>query len=154
LDREKKNKQMDKIREKINKFISSKNICVLATVEGDRPYCSLMNYLADESGSKFYMATLRNTRKFQNLLTNPRVSLLIDSRENAEFSLAQALTVEGICEPISDQEKVKWAKSRLCARNPFLEEFCSLPDTEVLCIRARSFLFLNGLLDSHYLVID
>jgi nitroimidazol reductase NimA-like FMN-containing flavoprotein (pyridoxamine 5'-phosphate oxidase superfamily) len=145
---------MDKTREKINKFISGKNICVLATIEGDRPYCSLMNYFADESGSKFYMATLRNTRKFQNLLANPLVSLLIDSRENAEFSSAQALTVEGIYEPISDQEKIKWAKSRLCAKNPSLEEFCNLPDTEVLCIRARSFLFLNGLLDSHYLVID
>jgi len=145
---------MDNIREKINKFISNKSICVLATVEGDRPYCSLMNYLADESSGGFYMVTLRNTRKFQNLLANPRASLLIDSRDSAEFSSAQALTVEGVYEPVSDQEKIKWAKSKLCADNPLLEDFFNLPDTEVLCIRARSFLFLNGLLDSHYLVID
>jgi nitroimidazol reductase NimA-like FMN-containing flavoprotein (pyridoxamine 5'-phosphate oxidase superfamily) len=145
---------MDKIREKINNFITNKSICVLATVEGDRPYCSLMNYFADDSSSKFYMVTLRNTRKFQNLLSNPWVSLLIDSGDNADLSSAQALTVEGVYESISDQQKIKWAKSRLSAENPPLEEFCNLPDTEVLCIRARSFLFLNGLLDSHYLVID
>ena len=144
---------MDNIKEKINKFISNKQICVLATVEGDRPYCSLMNYVADESGIEFYMVTLRNTRKFQNLLANPKASMLIDSRDSAEFSSARALTIEGVYEPMSDQQKIKWAKSKLVAENPTLKGFCNLPDIEVLCIRARSFLLLNGLLDSYYVAV-
>lgn len=146
--------KMDNIREKINKFISSRNICVLATVEGDRPYCSLMSYVADEASREFYMITLRNTHKFQNLLVNPQVSLLIDSRDDNEFSSAQALTVEGFYTPVSDPKKNKWARSKLAAQNPALKAFCNLPDTEVLCVRVRSFLFLNGLQDSHYLTID
>ena len=58
-----------------------KNICVLATVGGRKPHCSLMAYVTDENCTEIYMVTHKNTNKYKNLMENPSVSLLIDTRE-------------------------------------------------------------------------
>ncbi|MBW2515274.1 MAG: pyridoxamine 5'-phosphate oxidase family protein, partial [Deltaproteobacteria bacterium] len=73
-----------------------KDICVLATVAGQKPYCSLMAYVTDDNCEKIYMVTHRNSTKYQNMLKNPAVSLLIDTREKSPRSQAKALTVEGV----------------------------------------------------------
>ena len=59
-----------------------KDMCVLATASGGAPHCSLMAYVTDEDCSEIYMATQRNTQKYKNVLENPFVSLLIDTRED------------------------------------------------------------------------
>ena len=69
------------MRPDIRELIQSGKTCVLATVSEGQPHCSLMSYAADENGREIYMATLRNTKKYKNLVVNPSVSLLIDSRE-------------------------------------------------------------------------
>ncbi|MCU0600949.1 MAG: pyridoxamine 5'-phosphate oxidase family protein [Desulfobacterales bacterium] len=135
---------------RIRSLVNSRNVCVLATLDNDRPYCSLMNYVTDESCRDFYMVTLRNSNKYRNLLANPRVSLLVDSRENAPLSSSQALTVEGIFEPVAEDGKRNWALTRLIDRNPLLKDFISLPDVDVICIRAQSFLLLDGISDARY----
>jgi nitroimidazol reductase NimA-like FMN-containing flavoprotein (pyridoxamine 5'-phosphate oxidase superfamily) len=139
--------------DRIRALVASRHVCVLATVDKDRPYCSLMNYVTDESCRDFYMATLRHTNKYRNLLANPSVSLLVDSRESAPLSSSQALTVEGVFEPINDDEKRSWVFSRLIAQNPLLKDFLSLPDVDVICIRARSYLLIDGISDANYLQI-
>jgi nitroimidazol reductase NimA-like FMN-containing flavoprotein (pyridoxamine 5'-phosphate oxidase superfamily) len=137
--------------DRIRALVVSRHVCVLATMDKDRPYCSLMNYVTDESCRDFYMATLRHTNKYRNLLANPSVSLLVDSRESAPLSSSQALTVEGVFEPVNDDEKRSWVFSRLIAQNPLLKDFLSLPDVDVICIRARSYLLIDGISDANYL---
>jgi nitroimidazol reductase NimA-like FMN-containing flavoprotein (pyridoxamine 5'-phosphate oxidase superfamily) len=141
------------LQDRIKTLIKSRHTCVLATVDGDRPYCSLMNYVTDEACREFYMVTLLSTNKYRNLLANPRVSLIVDSREKTPSSNSCALTVEGVFETVSDAEKRDWALSRLVVQNPSLNEFVRRPDIEVLCIRARSFLLLTGIADAEYLNI-
>jgi nitroimidazol reductase NimA-like FMN-containing flavoprotein (pyridoxamine 5'-phosphate oxidase superfamily) len=36
------------LTERIRALVTSQHVCVLATVDKDRPYCSLMNYVTDE----------------------------------------------------------------------------------------------------------
>jgi len=91
--------------EKIKELVRKKNICVLATVSGNRPYCSLMAYISDEYYKEIYMVTHRNTTKFNNLQNSPWVSLLIDSRETQPRSNAQALTISGVFIPVPDEGK-------------------------------------------------
>jgi nitroimidazol reductase NimA-like FMN-containing flavoprotein (pyridoxamine 5'-phosphate oxidase superfamily) len=138
----------------IKALVASRHVCVLATVDKDRPYCSLMNYVIDETCRKFYMATLRDSNKYRNLLSNPQASLLVDSREKTPTSNSWALTVEGVFEPVSDAEKRDWVLTRLVAQNPSLKEFISRQDIDVVCIRAKSFLLLEGLSNARYLNIE
>ena len=73
-----------------------KNSCVLATIVDSKPYCSLMAYVTNSACTEIYMVTHRQTQKFQNLVANPAVSLMIDTRDATPRSIAKAMTVEGI----------------------------------------------------------
>jgi len=127
-----------------------KNICVLATVAGEKPYCSLMAYVTDENCEEIYMVTLRNTQKYKNLTENPAVSLLIDTREKSPRTAAKALTVEGLCAEIGSEAKRKKVQAKLLAVHPHLVGLISHSEAEILCVKIRSFLLLNGLQEAHF----
>jgi nitroimidazol reductase NimA-like FMN-containing flavoprotein (pyridoxamine 5'-phosphate oxidase superfamily) len=147
------NQEKSLMIEIMKKLAKEKDICVLATVSGEKPHCSLMAYTTDEDCSEIYMATHRGTRKFKNLMENPSVSLLIDTREEHKGSLrseAKAMTVSGSFERLQEDRKKAWARARLLGRHPHLKEFLDHPDSEVICIKIRSFLLLDGLTDAHF----
>jgi nitroimidazol reductase NimA-like FMN-containing flavoprotein (pyridoxamine 5'-phosphate oxidase superfamily) len=135
-------------------LIKEKNMCVLATIAGNKPYCSLMVYAANENCTEIYMATHRSTQKFRNLIENPAVSLMIDTREAYPRSNAKALTVSGECELIADTLKKEQVRSKLTAVHPNLKDFVKHPENEVLLVRIKSFLLLRGLTDAHYATLE
>jgi nitroimidazol reductase NimA-like FMN-containing flavoprotein (pyridoxamine 5'-phosphate oxidase superfamily) len=136
--------------EQMKALAKQKNMCVLATIAGAKPYCSLMAYVADESCEEIYMVTHRKTQKYQNLLDNPAVSLLIDTRETSRRTRTRALTVEGTFQRIDDETKEIRAKEMLLKTHPHLKEFIDHPDAELIRIKINAFLLLNGLSEAHY----
>ena len=127
-----------------------KTICVLATIAGDKPYCSLMAYATNPECTEIYMATHRATKKFRNLAANAAVSLLIDTRESAPRSQAQALTVEGVCTPVEDPSETAAVRSLLLAVHPHLGQFLAHPECALLRVEIQSFLLLRGLTEAHH----
>jgi nitroimidazol reductase NimA-like FMN-containing flavoprotein (pyridoxamine 5'-phosphate oxidase superfamily) len=126
----------------------------LATIAGNKPYCSLMAYAANEDGTEIYMATHRSTQKFRNLSENPAVSLMIDTREEATRSQARALTVEGTCTRIEDEDTQQRVRTRLLSFHPHLKDFLAHRDNEILCVRIRSFLLLKGLQEAYHAALE
>ena len=138
----------------MKKLVKEKTICVLATMAGNKPYCSLMAYAANAGCTEIYMATHRSTQKYRNLIENPAVSLMIDTREDLPRSQVRALTVEGECRMIADSGIKNIAQSTLTAVHPHLKAFVSHPENEILRVRIKSFLLLNGLTEAHYAALD
>ena len=139
--------------ERIKALVKEKDICVLATVGGDKPHCSLMAYVTDDDCREIYMVTYKESRKYENLMKNRSVSLLIDTREEHPGSRrpeAKALTVSGTFKKIDDKNKKIQVRSKLLDRHPHVKEFLDHPDAEILCIRVESFLLLDGLTDAHF----
>ena len=136
--------------EQMKALAKQKSMCVLATIAREKPYCSLMAYVTDKSCEKIYMVTHRKTQKYQNLLENPSVSLLIDTREKTTRSRTQALTVEGTFSKIENEERKHKVKETFLKIHPHLKEFIDHPDAELICIKIEAFLLLNGLTESHY----
>jgi nitroimidazol reductase NimA-like FMN-containing flavoprotein (pyridoxamine 5'-phosphate oxidase superfamily) len=139
--------------EKMKQLARKKDICVLATASGGMPHCSLMAYVIDDGCREMYMATFKNTTKFKNLMENPDVSLLIDTREEHSGRLrpeAKAMTVDGTFQEIEDENKKNRIRGELLDRHPHLRQFLAHPDAEVFCIKIRSFLLLDGLTDAHF----
>jgi nitroimidazol reductase NimA-like FMN-containing flavoprotein (pyridoxamine 5'-phosphate oxidase superfamily) len=139
--------------EKMKALVKEKDICVLATVSAGNPHCSLMAYVTDEDCREIYMVSYRQSRKYENLIKNPSVSLLIDTREDHRGSRrpeAKALTVSGTFQKIDEEAKRARIRSRLMGRHPHLKEFMNHPDAEIMCIRINSFLLLNGLTEAHF----
>jgi nitroimidazol reductase NimA-like FMN-containing flavoprotein (pyridoxamine 5'-phosphate oxidase superfamily) len=139
--------------ERMKALVREKDICVLATVSGGKPHCSLMAYVADDDCREIYMVTHRETSKYKNLKENPAVSLLIDTREERGAFPgveARALTVSGVFQEIDEEEKRAGVHARLLDRHPNLGAFLDDSDAELLCIRVNSFLLLDGLTNAHY----
>lgn len=127
-----------------------RDMCVLATVAGQKPYCSLMAYVTDENCEEIYMVTHKNTTKYKNLMQNPAVSLLIDTREKSPRHRAKALTVQGVFGKIEKVAKRKQVAAKLLQRHPHLDSFLKHPEAEIFCVKISSFLLLDGLQEAHF----
>jgi nitroimidazol reductase NimA-like FMN-containing flavoprotein (pyridoxamine 5'-phosphate oxidase superfamily) len=139
--------------EEMKRLLKEKDMCVLATVSGSRPHCSLMAYATDEDCREIYMATQKQTQKYSNLTANPSVSLLVDTREEHPGSRrpeARALTVTGVFLQTEDEVRKISARKRLLDRHPHLREFLDTPDTVIFGIRITSFLLLQGIMEAHF----
>ena len=131
-----------------------KNICVLATITDSKPYCSLMAYVTDKTCTEMYMVTHKQSKKYQNLIVNPAVSMLIDTRDTSPRSAARAMTVEGVFQEIKNPTKEKEVRRKLLSAHPHLNEFMQHPDAQVFQIKIKSFLLLNGLTQASFEVLS
>jgi nitroimidazol reductase NimA-like FMN-containing flavoprotein (pyridoxamine 5'-phosphate oxidase superfamily) len=141
------------ILEKMKSLVRGHDTCVLATVSEGRPHCSLMAYAVDDACGEIYMVTPRTTRKYKNLLNNPHVSLLIDTREEHAGHRrpeSHALTVEGEFRPIPESEKRLAAEARLSAAHPYLKAFMNNEEGQIFSVKVVSFLLLEGLSEAYY----
>jgi nitroimidazol reductase NimA-like FMN-containing flavoprotein (pyridoxamine 5'-phosphate oxidase superfamily) len=139
--------------DKMKAMVRQKDICVLATVSGHKPYCSLMAYASNDEGTEIYMVSHKNTQKYRNLTDNPNVSLLIDTRDvdkGPKRSKARALTVSGIFRETKEKEGKDRIRAILVERHPHMREFAHHPDAEVFSIKATSFLLLEGLTNAYF----
>jgi len=142
-----------KILETMKAIVKEEDICVLATVSEWKPHCSLMSYVSDEEGREIYMISHRRTKKFANLMANPSVSLLIDTREKDRGNKranVKALTVEGEFQRIDDPVKKDFTRDRLLQTHPHLIDVIQDPDAEIFSIKVKSFQLLDGVKNSYF----
>jgi hypothetical protein len=106
-----------------------------------------MSYVTDPSCDTVIMATLKHSTKFENIAENPRVSLLVDTRDSrgrGDHGSVQALTVAGEIEIEPDETRDAEARARLLERHPLLRAILEDPDSVLLYVRIESFLLLDG----------
>jgi general stress protein 26 len=116
-----------------------------------------MAYMAAEDCRSIFLVTSRSTKKFQNCLRNPNVSLLIDTREDdAQQNREQvkALTVEGICHVVEETTVEEQLRAAFVKRCPHVRKLIHHPDSAILRVRVQSFLLLDGVIDSYFVKID
>ena len=143
--------------EKMKDIIKNNDLCVLATVSEGKPHCSLMSYVSDEYGCEIYMVSHRLSRKYLNLIENPIVSLLIDTREEEKGqgrSNIKALTVKGEYRILNDPEKREAMRSRLLKQHPHLADFLNDPGAAIFSIKLKSFQLLDGVKDVFFETIE
>lgn len=128
-------------------------MCVLATCYDNKPHCSLMAYLPNQEADIVYMVTRKKTHKYKNLLENPNVSLLIDTRTQEGplgRAAVQALTISGICTPVQEPAERDSVCSQIVIQHPHLKELAEHPDAAIISIKLDSFLLLDGALKAHH----
>jgi len=139
--------------EKMKALVREKDVCVMATVSGGKPHCSLMAYVTDDDCSEIYMVTHKHTRKYVNLTENPSVSLIIDTREEhlgSHRPKVKALTLSGLYQKMDSVEREAIFRIKLLERYPHMKAFINHPDAELLPIKISSFLLLDGLEDAYF----
>lgn len=143
--------------EEMRAIVKGNDLCVLATVSEGRPHCSLMSYISDEEGQEVYLVSHKETKKYSNLIENPTVSLLIDTREEEKGRRRidiKALTVSGEFQIINDAGKKALIRAKFLKRHPHLADFLNDPGAEIFSIRIRSFQLLDGVKNAFFETID
>jgi len=145
----------DNIRNLLNtveSLIRNHGVCVLATAGVTEPHCSLMSYVPDEECRRVYMATLSNTKKFDNIVENGNVSLLFDNRMD-KTEPVMALTAAGTFERLSAEESAA-VRKRLLEKHPALQELLSDRHAEIFAVRFRSFQLLSGITEQQLMLLE
>ena len=142
---------------KMKDIVKGNDLCVLATVSEGKPHCSLMSYISDEEGQEVYLISHKRTKKYSNLMENPTVSLLIDTREEEKGQRRidiKALTINGEFQMINDSAKKALIRGKFLKRHPHLVDFLNDPGAEIFSIKIKSFQLLDGVKDAFFETID
>jgi nitroimidazol reductase NimA-like FMN-containing flavoprotein (pyridoxamine 5'-phosphate oxidase superfamily) len=143
--------------ERMRELVKRKDLCVMATESDGLPHCSLMSYAASEDGREIWMLTLMGTKKYRNLLRNPNVSLLVDTREDSGAPgrpRPVALTITGRFSAPDSPEREERIRRLLVARHPELGELAKDPAARVLVVRILAYQLLDGIAEAHFQALD
>jgi hypothetical protein len=128
----------------LRELFESQRSAVLATQQGGQPYLSLMAFAATPDLKKLIVATERQTRKYANLMAEPRVALLIDNRSNAPADLeeAVAVTVLGRAAEAPPGER-DGLISLFLAKHPHLEAFVTSPTCALITVQVDTYVVVQ-----------
>jgi general stress protein 26 len=129
------------LKQKIKSLLEEQCLGVLSTKDFDgHPYASLIAYAGNPDHSELYFATPRATRKFDNLVLDPRVALLINNSVNspADFHEAMAVTILGIARLVEDDERATILPVYL-QRHPYLRSFAQSPSCALFAVKVTGF---------------
>ena len=129
--------EASQLRKLLKDLFASQSLAVLATQDDGQSYGSLVAFAATGDLRHLLFATTRTTRKYANLLRNPKVAMVIDNRTNqpTDFHTAIAVTATGAVEEVHDPERIRLLR-RYLSKHPYLKEFatsltCALLKMEV-----------------------
>jgi len=145
------------LRKDIQELIQANKLCVLATVSDGEPHCSLMSYATNDDCRKLYMATRTQTKKYRNMMANPYVSLLVDSRQDIGASPAaptKALTISGTFQTDVGREEIMNGRQRLLEQHPDLKEMLHDADVELIIVKISKVQLLNGIADAYFEIVS
>ena len=99
-----------------------------------------MAFAETEDLKGLVFTTFRDTRKYRDIMSEPRVALLIDNRSNEEsdFSDALAVTATGRAEEVMGGER-KRLLSVYLAKHPQLAKFAGSPDSALVRVVVENY---------------
>ena len=113
---------------------------VLATAYDNIPYTSLVAYAFDHQDKVFLFLTPRKTTKYinivRNIVRNPNVSLLIDTRENTDrdYLFGEAFTVMGKAMALRANQRRERLLKTFLNKHPKLSDFSKERSTAVIAV--------------------
>lgn len=136
--------ESDEYMKLLRRLCSEQQLAVLATDSASGPYTSLVAVAITPDQRKIFFATSRGTRKWVNLSDNPKVSILIDNRNNQvkDFSQAAAATFLGKAEELSETDRESGVLIYL-SRHPQMAKFIESPDTALFCVNVSAIYFVT-----------
>lgn len=133
---------------RLRHLLETQKYAVLATDNHGQPYTSLMAYSITGDLRAFILMTERGRLKYENLMSNPRVAIMIDNRENlgSDLDATIAVTAQGLAEEISADGRDA-ARAFCLARHPALQSFAESPSCAFIRIQVTSYVIVRQFQD-------
>ena len=128
-------------KELLRQIVGAQRFAVLATMSNQQPYSNLVAFAVSDDLRHIIFATSRDTQKYRNILSNNKITLLIDNRSNSQsdFTMALAITVIGIAGELTGERRDDLVQSYL-NKHPSLKEFLNKPDTAIISVLVTDFI--------------
>jgi len=133
------------VRDKIKRLLSGQRFGVLATTDrAGHPYTNLVTFASSPDCSEIYFATPVETRKFDNLMHEPRVALLVTdcANELTDFSQAMAVTILGNARKVDDA-RLPAVVSIYQQKHPHIKHFARAADSAMFAVEVSQFAFVE-----------
>lgn len=132
------------IRSQILALLDSQLLAALSTQRNGQPYTNLISFAPADDLTTILFATPKATRKFNNIMEDSRVSLLVDNRSNREtdFHEAAAVTVIGKARETVPEERGPYM-SVFLERHPYLKKFVESPTIALMKLTANHYILVT-----------
>ena len=142
------------VREKLSDLFVSQKLAVLATNSEGQPYNCLVAIACTEDLKYLLFSTSRSTRKYRELKTDSRVSILVDNRLNMESDFDNAVAVTALGRATETQG---FNKDRLVdiylEKHPYLASFVNSQDNALIRIDVNKYV-ISSFKDVRTLQLD
>ena len=124
----------------LEKLFGHQRLAVLGTQSTDGPYGNLVAFAATADLKRLLFATTRSTRKYGNILGNPRVSMVMDNRTNeeADFRSAIAVTATGPVKELDGAARDA-LQSIFVRKHPYLVDFVTSPTCALFQLEVETY---------------
>ena len=131
--------------QKLQALFESQKLAVLATHRAGQPYASLVAFYAAPDLKNLYFATPKTTRKFENLISDKRVAMLINSSTNRsqDFHQAVSVTAVGDAEEVEGDER-QAVQAQYLEKHPHLEDFVQSPTCALIKVSVASYFMVQN----------
>jgi uncharacterized pyridoxamine 5'-phosphate oxidase family protein len=139
----------------IEEALQTNQLAVLATVGDDQPHASLIAFTPFEGFRQLIFATYRNTRKFQNMIHNNKVAVLIEGKNEDKSGIQNGfvITAYGRTEEISiDANNV--VLNTLLYKHPDLLSFTEEEDCVLISVKVEKYQVVQGIDNVVWLSVD
>ena len=138
------NKKGNQALGQIKALFESQALAVLSTQKNDQPYASLVAFATTADLGNIIFLTPNTTRKFDHLVNNPKVAILINNSLNqaADIYTAVSVTATGVAAVVESHEKNKLLDIYL-KRHPHLKVFSASPTTALIRVTVNRYFMVN-----------
>ncbi len=136
------------IKKYIKDFFQTNNPVVLATEGNGQPHASLVAITPADDFRLFIFATYRSTRKYNNLINNGRVAILVENRylNNLNEQEIAALTAFGFAKEV-DKDEYEIAMQTHVLKHPEQRSFLLSKDCAIFRVVVDAYQLVRGIDD-------
>lgn len=143
------------LEDTIRHVLDRNRLAVLATQHRGQPHASLMAFTPFDGLRYILLATYRDTRKYQSLLEDGRVAILVDDGDGGATPSSRRVVITAIGEAIEiPEEEFPAHLAAHLARHPDLEEFLRSPDCVLVRVAVGAYQVVGGIDDVRWYQMD
>ncbi|MBN1153468.1 pyridoxamine 5'-phosphate oxidase family protein [candidate division KSB1 bacterium] len=142
--------ETDLIWNQLHQLLMSQRFAVVATYSNGQPYASLVAFVAKDDLAELIFVTRDDTRKYKNLMNEPRAAMMIDNRSNKASDIDSAFAVTA-CGDADVVDKIQSPEiiDLYVAKHPQLEEFVLSPRAAVIGLKIKTYYFVKQFQNVH-----
>jgi nitroimidazol reductase NimA-like FMN-containing flavoprotein (pyridoxamine 5'-phosphate oxidase superfamily) len=122
----------------LESYLTGRKTLTLATVRDNAPYCNLMTFAQVPGSCSIILVTPKQTTKYENMVANPAVSLMVSEVDNDRFDhqSGTAVTLNGLSREVEGPQRQDLEKV-FAAKYPELEAFAVSPNSAVFLVQMQ-----------------